>query len=99
MMEFTIPAAGDMRCLADLPERFKIGLGCVDCRGEIIDSPETIVSRVEQAHGARGQGAHRARARLRLRAGQRRGHPGRRGLREASQHGAKRRGRLREKHG
>jgi len=49
MMEFTIPAAGDMRCLADLPERFKIGLGCVDCRGEIIDSPEVIVSRVEQA--------------------------------------------------
>jgi len=49
MMEFTIPAAGDMRCLADLPERFKIGLGCVDCRGEIIDSPETIVSRVEHA--------------------------------------------------
>jgi 5-methyltetrahydropteroyltriglutamate--homocysteine methyltransferase len=49
MMEFTIPAAGDTRCLSDLPERFKIGLGCVDCRGEIIDSPEVIVSRVEQA--------------------------------------------------
>jgi 5-methyltetrahydropteroyltriglutamate--homocysteine methyltransferase len=49
MMEFTIPAAGDTRCLTDLPERFKIGLGCVDCRGEIIDSPEVIVSRVEQA--------------------------------------------------
>jgi 5-methyltetrahydropteroyltriglutamate--homocysteine methyltransferase len=49
MMEFTIPAAGDMRCLADLPERFAIGLGCVDCRGEVIDSPDVIVSRVEQA--------------------------------------------------
>jgi 5-methyltetrahydropteroyltriglutamate--homocysteine methyltransferase len=49
MMEFTIPAAGDTRCLTDLPERFRIGLGCVDCRGEIIDSPEVIVSRVEQA--------------------------------------------------
>jgi 5-methyltetrahydropteroyltriglutamate--homocysteine methyltransferase len=49
MMEFTIPAAGDTRCLSDLPERFKIGLGCVDCRGEVIDSPEIIVSRVEQA--------------------------------------------------
>jgi 5-methyltetrahydropteroyltriglutamate--homocysteine methyltransferase len=48
-MEFTIPAAGDTRCLSDLPERFTIGLGCVDCRGEIIDSPEVIVSRVEQA--------------------------------------------------
>jgi 5-methyltetrahydropteroyltriglutamate--homocysteine methyltransferase len=49
MMEFTIPAAGDTRCLSDLPERFRIGLGCVDCRGEVIDSPEVIVSRVEQA--------------------------------------------------
>jgi 5-methyltetrahydropteroyltriglutamate--homocysteine methyltransferase len=49
MMEFTIPAAGDTRCLSDLPERFKIGLGCVDCRGEVIDSPEVIVARVEQA--------------------------------------------------
>jgi 5-methyltetrahydropteroyltriglutamate--homocysteine methyltransferase len=49
MMEFTIPAAGDMRCLRDLPERFGIGLGCVDCRGEVIDSPETIIGRVEQA--------------------------------------------------
>jgi 5-methyltetrahydropteroyltriglutamate--homocysteine methyltransferase len=49
MMEFTIPAAGDTRCLAELPERFKIGLGCVDCRGEMIDSPEVIVSRVEHA--------------------------------------------------
>jgi 5-methyltetrahydropteroyltriglutamate--homocysteine methyltransferase len=49
MMEFTIPAAGDVRCLENLPERFKVGLGCVDCRGEIIDRPEVIVSRVEQA--------------------------------------------------
>lgn len=49
MMEFTIPAAGDTRCLRELPERVRIGLGCVDCRGEVIDSPETIVSRVEHA--------------------------------------------------
>jgi len=49
MMEFTIPAAGDMRCLRELPERFSIGLGCVDCRGAIIDPPETVVGRVEQA--------------------------------------------------
>lgn len=48
-MEFTIPAAGDTRCLRDLPERVSIGLGCVDCRGEVIDAPETIVKRVEQA--------------------------------------------------
>jgi 5-methyltetrahydropteroyltriglutamate--homocysteine methyltransferase len=49
MMEFTIPAAGDMRCLRDLPERVKIGLGCVDCRGAIVDAPETITARVERA--------------------------------------------------
>jgi 5-methyltetrahydropteroyltriglutamate--homocysteine methyltransferase len=49
MMEFTIPAAGDMRCLSDLPERFKIGLGCVDCRGEVVDPPDVIVARVEKA--------------------------------------------------
>jgi 5-methyltetrahydropteroyltriglutamate--homocysteine methyltransferase len=49
MMEFTIPVAGDTRCLRELPERVKIGLGCVDCRGEVVDSPETIVKRVEQA--------------------------------------------------
>lgn len=49
MMEFTIPAAGDMRCLTDLPERFGIGLGCVDCRGEVVDAPDLIVARVEKA--------------------------------------------------
>lgn len=49
MMEFTIPAAGDMKCLRDLPKSFRIGLGCVDCRGEVVDSPETIVKRVEMA--------------------------------------------------
>ena len=50
MMEFTIPAAGDMRCLRELPDSVNIGLGCVDCRGEVIDAPETIVRRVEQAN-------------------------------------------------
>jgi 5-methyltetrahydropteroyltriglutamate--homocysteine methyltransferase len=49
MMEFTIPAAGDTRCLQELPRNVTIGLGCVDCRGEVIDEPETIVKRVEHA--------------------------------------------------
>lgn len=49
MMEFTIPAAGDTRCLRELPEHVNIGLGCVDCRGEVVDEPDTIVKRVEQA--------------------------------------------------
>jgi 5-methyltetrahydropteroyltriglutamate--homocysteine methyltransferase len=60
MMEFTIPVAGDMRCLRDLPERVHVGLGCVDCRGEVIDSPEVIVERVEKAL------AHVAKERLAL---------------------------------
>src|SRR5262249_27252915 len=49
MMEFTIPAAGDTRCLRALPEHITIGLGSVDCRLDVIDSPETIIARVEHA--------------------------------------------------
>jgi 5-methyltetrahydropteroyltriglutamate--homocysteine methyltransferase len=48
-LEFTIPVAGDLAVLKKLPADRKIGLGCVDCRGAIIDSPETIVERVEKA--------------------------------------------------
>ena len=49
LLEFTIPVAGDTSVLAELPATARIGLGCVDCRSEIIDSPETIVERVEKA--------------------------------------------------
>ncbi|HEY5928240.1 MAG TPA: hypothetical protein VIV11_41415, partial [Kofleriaceae bacterium] len=49
MMEFTIPVAGDTRCLRELPEHTTIGLGCVDCRGDVIDEPDTIIQRVEHA--------------------------------------------------
>ena len=49
VMEFTIPVAGDLAVLRELPEDREVGLGCVDCRAETIDSPETIVERVEQA--------------------------------------------------
>jgi 5-methyltetrahydropteroyltriglutamate--homocysteine methyltransferase len=49
VMEFTIPAAGDLAVLKELPEGTTVGLGCVDCRGEHIDTPEEIVTRVEQA--------------------------------------------------
>jgi 5-methyltetrahydropteroyltriglutamate--homocysteine methyltransferase len=49
MMEFTIPAAGDARCLERLRPSVGVGLGCVDCRGDVVDAPETIVKRVEQA--------------------------------------------------
>jgi 5-methyltetrahydropteroyltriglutamate--homocysteine methyltransferase len=49
MMEFSIPAAGDVAVLKDLPEGIRIGLGCVDVRFEDIDTPETIVARVDKA--------------------------------------------------
>jgi 5-methyltetrahydropteroyltriglutamate--homocysteine methyltransferase len=49
MLEFSIPVAGDYAILRELPEDRRIGLGCVDCRGEHIDTPEEIVARVEQA--------------------------------------------------
>src|SRR5262249_54538445 len=49
MLEFSIPAAGDFAVLRDLPADKAIGLGCVDCRGEHIDSPEEIEARREKA--------------------------------------------------
>ena len=49
LMEFTIPVAGDLAVLKEIPEDKTVGLGCVDCRGEHIDTPEEIVARVESA--------------------------------------------------
>ncbi len=49
VLEFTIPVAGELAVLAQLPEDRSIGLGCVDCRGEVVDSVDTIVARVERA--------------------------------------------------
>lgn len=49
VMEYTIPVAGDFKALAALPKNFNIGLGCVDCRFEHIDTPEEIAARVEAA--------------------------------------------------
>jgi 5-methyltetrahydropteroyltriglutamate--homocysteine methyltransferase len=49
MLEFAIPVAGDYAVLRDLPPDRAIGLGCVDCRGARIDSPEEIAGRVERA--------------------------------------------------
>jgi 5-methyltetrahydropteroyltriglutamate--homocysteine methyltransferase len=48
-LEYTIPAAGDYKVLEQLPKKFKVGLGCVDCRFEHIDTVEEIVARVEKA--------------------------------------------------
>ena len=49
MLEFAIPAAGDFAVLQELPERFDIGLGCVDCRSSHIDTPDEIADRVRRA--------------------------------------------------
>jgi 5-methyltetrahydropteroyltriglutamate--homocysteine methyltransferase len=49
MMEFSIPVAGDVAILSELPEEFRIGLGCVDVRFPEIDQPEQIVERVDKA--------------------------------------------------
>jgi 5-methyltetrahydropteroyltriglutamate--homocysteine methyltransferase len=49
MMEFSIPVAGDVAVLRELPANVKIGLGCVDVRFPEIDAPERIVERVEKA--------------------------------------------------
>lgn len=48
-LEFTAPESGEMNVLKELRKDFEIGLGCVNCQPGIIDSPETIVQRVERA--------------------------------------------------
>ncbi len=48
-LEYSIPVAGDFAALEALPKRFKVGLGCVECRFEHIDTPAEIVTRVEAA--------------------------------------------------
>ena len=48
-LEYSIPVAGDYDVLAELPEDRGIALGCVDCRGAHIDTPEEIAGRVERA--------------------------------------------------
>ncbi|MEO1997549.1 MAG: hypothetical protein ABGZ17_20000, partial [Planctomycetaceae bacterium] len=49
MLEFSIPVAGDVAVLSDLPDHFRIGLGCLDVRFDEVESPELIVERVEKA--------------------------------------------------
>ncbi len=49
MLEFSIPVAGDVAVLKELPDHVQIGLGCVDVRFPEIDPPELIVERVQKA--------------------------------------------------
>jgi 5-methyltetrahydropteroyltriglutamate--homocysteine methyltransferase len=48
-MEFTTPGSGDMSVFRQLPEHVEIGLGCVSTQPGQVDTPETIVGRVEMA--------------------------------------------------
>ena len=48
-MEFSIPVAGSVSILKELPEDKLIGLGCLDPRSELIPTAEDIVKRVEEA--------------------------------------------------
>ena len=49
VLEYSIPVAGDHQALKQLPEKYDIGLGCVGCRFEKIDTAKEIVERVEKA--------------------------------------------------
>ena len=48
-MEFAVSQAGDVAIFEQFPTDKEIGLGVVDVRGEIVDSPAIIVERVEKA--------------------------------------------------
>jgi len=49
VMEFSIPVAGDIAILKQLPDDKLIGLGCVECRFEEIEPADAVVARVENA--------------------------------------------------
>ena len=49
MLEFSIPVAGDVAILRDLPTTTKIGLGCVDVRFPEVEPAERIVEHVDKA--------------------------------------------------
>jgi 5-methyltetrahydropteroyltriglutamate--homocysteine methyltransferase len=48
-LEFAMPQAGSVDVLAGLPERMRLGFGCVDVRCAEPETPEGIVARVRQA--------------------------------------------------
>jgi 5-methyltetrahydropteroyltriglutamate--homocysteine methyltransferase len=49
LLEFSIPVAGDLAVLRQLPDSVHIGLGCLDVRFAEIESPEVVAERVEKA--------------------------------------------------
>ena len=85
MLEFAIPVAGDFGVLREIPEDRAIGLGCVDCRNEWIDTPEEIVTRVEKALRYVSPERLFIHSRLRICARQRGSHSDRRSLQKTLQ--------------
>jgi len=49
LLEFSIPVAGDVAILRELPPGVAVGLGCVDVRFPEIEPPEKIAERVDRA--------------------------------------------------
>ena len=86
-----IPVAGDKRVLRDLPERFDVGLGCVDCRSAHIDTPEEIAARVTQALDYVAPERITLHPDCGFAPGSAAGHPHRRGLPETPQRSPRRR--------
>jgi 5-methyltetrahydropteroyltriglutamate--homocysteine methyltransferase len=48
-LEFAMPQAGSMDVLAELPERLRLGFGCLDVRCPEVEEVQTIVGRVRAA--------------------------------------------------
>ena len=48
-MEYATPIAGGMESLAQFPQGPRLGLGCIDHCDREIETPETVVKRVEEA--------------------------------------------------
>jgi 5-methyltetrahydropteroyltriglutamate--homocysteine methyltransferase len=48
-LEFAMPEAGSVNVLAQLPDRLRVGFGCVDVRAAVPETAEAIAARVRQA--------------------------------------------------
>jgi 5-methyltetrahydropteroyltriglutamate--homocysteine methyltransferase len=49
MLELCTPRAGELEVLADLPERFRIGVGVVNPKSAVVESADSIRQKAEQA--------------------------------------------------
>ena len=48
-MEYTTPVSGGLASLAQFPENVRLGLGCIDHCNRQVETPEAVISRVEEA--------------------------------------------------